>query len=59
MRTEEEIRDKIKELESDVTILLNKQRDSNFTTAVASIQEIINSTNHRIVELKWVLNKEL
>lgn len=57
MKTQVEIEDKISELEWEIENLLVKQRDSVFTTAVASLQEIINIKKSIILELKWVINK--
>jgi len=58
MKTKEEIEKEIVKLQDQVFVHLDEQRESNFTIAVASMQEIINSKLHRINQLKWVLKKD-
>ena len=57
MRSKEDINAKLLELMNEVNDLTRKKTESNFTGAVASLQEIINCKRHAIAQLVWVLDE--
>ena len=58
MKTSDEIESKIDELSTEIDTLLEQQYNAMSPLSCMNLQGIINTKEHRKMELKWVLNEK-